>query len=123
MQFAYIRTFFVDNLCQKIFLSCSIPVNFSFEIKLLQPHPFYTVEPIRGIIPANGNVDIKISFNPLTLGTCILKIQLIIGKLRVQTVPQQYSSYTHRIPQVSQGNCSCDLLYIMTCSTDFIVAS
>ena len=55
-------------------------MNFSFEMKILQPHPFYIVEPTRGIIPANGSVDVKITFNPLNLGTCIFKIQLIIGE-------------------------------------------
>ena len=75
---------------QKISLSCSIPVNFSFEIKILQSHPYYTVEPKKGIIPANGNIDINIIFNPVTLGTCKIKIQLHIGmkcKMNLSILP------------------------------------
>jgi hypothetical protein len=55
-------------------------VNFSYEIKILQPHICYEIYPKRGIIPANGNINITIKFTPVTLGTCITKIQLFIGQ-------------------------------------------
>jgi hypothetical protein len=40
----------------------------------------YEINPKRGIIPANGVINIKIKFTPVTLGTCITKIQLMIGQ-------------------------------------------
>ena len=69
-----------SSLPQKISLSCSIPVNFSYEIKVLQPHPYFRVEPRLGIIPANGSVDVQILFSPMTLGRCTIKLRLLIGQ-------------------------------------------
>ena len=65
---------------QKISLSCSIPVNFSYEIKIVKAHPFFKVEPRLGIIPANGTIDVKIIFSPMTLGRCTLKLMLLVGQ-------------------------------------------
>jgi hypothetical protein len=63
-----------------ITLSCSLPINFSFEIKVLESHSFYNIEPRRGIIPANGSIEIRITFTPITLGIALTKIQLLIGQ-------------------------------------------
>ena len=55
-------------------------MNFSYEIKVLHPHPYFRVEPRLGIIPANGSVDVKIIFSPMTLGRCTIKLRLLIGQ-------------------------------------------
>jgi hypothetical protein len=54
-------------------------VDFSYDVKIIQSHPYFTLEPKRGIVPANGCVDFRITFNPVTLGSCTLKLQLTIG--------------------------------------------
>lgn len=55
-------------------------MNFSYNVRVIQAHPYFSVEPRQGIVPANGSVNFKIIFNPMTLGTCICKLQLALGK-------------------------------------------
>jgi len=47
---------------------------------VLQPHPYYKVSPLSGVIPGNGTdgVDIKITFTPITLGSCTTSLKLFI---------------------------------------------
>ena len=61
-------------------LHCSIPVDFSFDLEVVKPHPYYKVEPVSGIIPANGSIDINITFTPITLGSCVLMMLLHVGQ-------------------------------------------
>lgn len=63
-----------------ITLQCSIPVDFTFDIEVLRPHPYFEVTPTSGVIPANGSITVKIVFTPLTLGSCTLSIRLHIGQ-------------------------------------------
>ena len=55
-------------------------MDFTYEIEVLKPHPFFSIKPIRGIIPGNNSVDIVITFNPITLGTCTTTIRLNIAQ-------------------------------------------
>ena len=61
-------------------LRCSIPVDFTFDIEVLRPHPYFEVTPTTGIIPADGSITIKTVFTPLTLGSCELSMRLHIGQ-------------------------------------------
>ena len=61
-------------------LRCSIPVDFTFDIEVLRPHPYYAVSPTTGVIPANGSITVKVVFTPLTLGSCALSMRLHIGQ-------------------------------------------
>lgn len=61
-------------------LKCSIPVDFSFKIQVLKPHPYFSISPTSGFIPGDGSVDINITFYPYTLGSCIVTLRLEIGQ-------------------------------------------
>jgi hypothetical protein len=61
-------------------LRASIPVDFTFELEVTRPHPYFTIEPTEGIIPANGVVEIKVKFLPVTLGSCMLSMKLHVGQ-------------------------------------------
>jgi len=65
---------------QMVTLKCSIPVDFSFEIEVVRPHPYYRIEPLNGVIPANGSVDIRFTFIPITLGSCSMTVRLHVGQ-------------------------------------------
>jgi len=71
-------------LCEKatrtITLKCSVPVDFSFDLEVVKPHPYFRIEPQTGIIPANGEVVIRVSFLPITLGSCFVSMRLHIGQ-------------------------------------------
>ena len=61
-------------------LRCSVPVDFSYELEVVKPHPYFRIEPQSGIIPANGQVVITVSFMPITLGSCFLSLRLHVGQ-------------------------------------------
>jgi hypothetical protein len=77
-------TFGNTPLCEPrsktIQLSCSIPVSFSYKLTIDKPHPYFKVEPLSGIISANGTAEITVTFYPFTLGSCVINITLDVGQ-------------------------------------------
>ena len=65
---------------RKIDLKSSVPIQFSFELDIIKPHPYFTIAPLRGVIPADGNMSIKITFHPITLGTCNTVLRLNVAQ-------------------------------------------
>lgn len=70
-----------------ITLTCSIPVDFSYELEVTEPHAYFHIEPVNGVIPANGSTDITITFNPVTLGQCNLQMNLHVGQYGFEPMP------------------------------------
>ncbi|CAL8307565.1 unnamed protein product [Merluccius merluccius] len=61
-------------------LHCSCPVDFEFQVHVIQAHPAFEVQPLAGLIPANGEVAITVTFRPLQYGTSQLTIQLVVSQ-------------------------------------------
>ena len=69
-----------ETMTKTITLQCSVPVDFSFDLEVVKPHPYFRIEPQSGIIPANGQVTVTVTFLPITLGSCFVSMKLHIGQ-------------------------------------------
>ncbi|XP_078085295.1 cilia- and flagella-associated protein 221 [Mustelus asterias] len=61
-------------------LRCSCPVDFEFQLDFLQTHHAFTIHPTAGIIPANGQVDIVVTYTPADRATAQIRVQLLISQ-------------------------------------------
>lgn len=62
-------------------LSCSVPIEFEYELELAKAHPSFTIFPLRGTIPANGVARIELEFRPLIYATASAEVVLHISQL------------------------------------------
>ncbi|PAA64110.1 hypothetical protein BOX15_Mlig034468g1 [Macrostomum lignano] len=65
---------------QIIPLRSRAPVEFEFEIKITHPNPVFTVEPLSGSIPADGEVDIAVTFAPIDFVTAEMTMELRVSQ-------------------------------------------
>ncbi|KAK2149919.1 hypothetical protein LSH36_431g01010 [Paralvinella palmiformis] len=65
-------------------LRCQAPIDFEFQLTYIQPNPAFKVEPMGGIVPANGEVDVVVTFTPSEFSTAVMKIQLIISQFNTK---------------------------------------
>merc|ERR1719327_1946096 len=56
-------------------LSCKIPIQFEFEITILEAHPEFEVTPLKGVIPADGTQDVTVTFRPAKHRTARSELQ------------------------------------------------
>ncbi|XP_067117055.1 cilia- and flagella-associated protein 221 [Osmerus mordax] len=69
-----------ERICHVIPLSCSCPVDFEFQVFVLQSHKAFSVDPLTGVIPANGKVDLTVVFSPYQYGTSQLTFQVVLSQ-------------------------------------------
>ncbi|XP_067349641.1 cilia- and flagella-associated protein 221 isoform X2 [Channa argus] len=65
-------------------LRCSTPIDFEFQVYVIQSHEAFTISPLAGVIPANGEVKIKVTFSPIQYETCQVTIQLVISQFNTK---------------------------------------
>ncbi|XP_051883281.1 cilia- and flagella-associated protein 221 [Pristis pectinata] len=61
-------------------LRCSCPVDFEFQLNCPQLHHAFKIQPTSGIIPANEQIDIVVTYTPSDRATAQSKVQLIISE-------------------------------------------
>lgn len=79
------------RMTQMFPLRCDAPIDFEFQLAYIQPHPAFTVNPLNGIIPAQGEADIAVTFAPFEFQTAIMKIQLTISQFNSKPIVCQFT--------------------------------
>ncbi|XP_064648100.1 cilia- and flagella-associated protein 221-like [Lineus longissimus] len=75
-------------------LRCNCPIDFEYQVTLLQPHPAFKVKPVAGVIPANGSVDINVTFSPADFSTCNLTLQVNISQFNAKPLVCRIVGYS-----------------------------
>ncbi|GMF51042.1 unnamed protein product [Phytophthora fragariaefolia] len=62
-------------------ITCSVPVEFEYELRVTKPHPAFTVFPLTGNIPPRGEARIELEFRPLMYATASAELELHVSQL------------------------------------------
>lgn len=73
-----------QRVCHAIPLRCSCPIDFEFQVFVIQPHEAFSIHPLTGVIPANGEVKIAVIFSPVQYETSQVTIQLVISQFNTK---------------------------------------
>ncbi|XP_042261354.1 cilia- and flagella-associated protein 221 [Thunnus maccoyii] len=73
-----------QSLSHAIPLRCSCPIDFEFQVYVIQPHEAFSIHPLAGVIPANGELKIIVTFSPFQYETSQVTIQLVISQFNTK---------------------------------------
>ncbi|XP_042369202.1 cilia- and flagella-associated protein 221 isoform X2 [Plectropomus leopardus] len=73
-----------QSVCRAIPLRCSCPIDFEFQVDVIQPHEAFSIHPLTGVIPASGEKEITVTFSPYQYETSQVTIQLIISQFNTK---------------------------------------
>ncbi|XP_029025636.2 cilia- and flagella-associated protein 221 [Betta splendens] len=73
-----------QSVTHAIPLRCSSPIDFEFQVYVIQPHEAFSIHPLAGVIPANDEVKIMVTFSPSQYETCQVTIQLVVSQFNTQ---------------------------------------
>ncbi|EDO48935.1 predicted protein, partial [Nematostella vectensis] len=73
-----------ESKTKMIPLRCEAPVDFEFQLTVLQPNPAFRVSPLTGVIPGGEMVKIQVTFTPIDYSTAIMKLQLLISQFNAE---------------------------------------
>lgn len=75
-----------ETVTRVIPLECKIPIQFSYEFKVVEPHPDITLVPPKGIIPASGATEITVSFRPASLAVATAEFELSVSQFEFKPI-------------------------------------
>lgn len=67
-------------------LRCMAPIDFEYELIYVQPHPAFIVHPMSGIVPANSEVEVTVTFAPFEFQTASMSVQLSISQFNAKPI-------------------------------------
>ncbi|GLD68476.1 cilia- and flagella-associated protein 221 isoform X1 [Lates japonicus] len=73
-----------QSVSHAIPLRCSCPIDFEFQVYIIQPHEAFSIHPLTGVIPANGEVKLTVTFSPIQYETSQVTIQLVISQFNTK---------------------------------------
>ncbi|KAJ9510217.1 hypothetical protein QJQ45_015701 [Haematococcus lacustris] len=75
-----------DKLTKRVKMQCKVPIEFEFSIRVIKANPCFKVEPLEGIVPAHGHASVSVTFEPLTLSTQELVLEVAVAEFNSQPV-------------------------------------
>jgi hypothetical protein len=69
-----------DVKFETIDLECKTPINFEYELTVVEPHPEISVTPLKGTVPALGSAQIEVRYRPTTFRTATMKFQVRLSQ-------------------------------------------
>ncbi|KAM4560585.1 cilia- and flagella-associated protein 221 [Odontesthes bonariensis] len=73
-----------QSVCHAIPLRCSCPIDFEFQVFVIQPHEAFYIHPLTGVIPAGGGAKITVTFTPLQYETSQVTFQLVVSQFNTK---------------------------------------
>ncbi|XP_056157076.1 cilia- and flagella-associated protein 221 [Lampris incognitus] len=73
-----------QSVSHTIPLSCSCPIDFEFQVYIIQHHEAFSVQPLTGVIPAHGKVEITVTFSPFQYETSQVTFQLVVSQFNTK---------------------------------------
>ena len=65
-----------ETYIKHVSLTCNVPIDFEYEIKMLEASAAFVVQPQHGVVPANGMVETQVIFNPSRLVTEMVELEV-----------------------------------------------
>uniref|UniRef100_A0A672YAB3 Cilia and flagella associated protein 221 n=1 Tax=Sphaeramia orbicularis TaxID=375764 RepID=A0A672YAB3_9TELE len=65
-------------------LRCSCPIDFEFQVFVIQPSEAFSIHPLIGVIPACGEVNIMVTFTPVQYETSQVTIQIVVSQFNTK---------------------------------------
>ncbi|XP_075871878.1 cilia- and flagella-associated protein 221 isoform X2 [Nelusetta ayraudi] len=73
-----------QSVCHVIPLRCGCPVEFEFQVYIMEPDKAFSVHPLTGVIPAGGELQLRVTFTPVQYETSRITFQLIVSQFNTQ---------------------------------------
>jgi hypothetical protein len=67
-------------------ITCSIPIEFEYKLRVLVPHPDMEVSPLEGIVPAEGHELITFTYRPSKMSTAEMIVEASISQFGFKPV-------------------------------------
>ena len=68
-----------ETVSEQLQLSCKVALDFDFKVTVVKHNKNFTVAPMSGTVPANGNAVITVTFSAASLTTEELQIEVSMG--------------------------------------------
>lgn len=67
-------------------LRCDVPIAFEYALTVTRPHPDVSVSPLSGLIPANGSVQIVVTYTPIKVASASAALELSLSQFNFAPV-------------------------------------
>lgn len=69
-----------ETATRRVTFECKVPIQFEYELEIVEYHPDFTISPTSGIVPANGTTSVTIDFTPVKLTVARMTVLVKISQ-------------------------------------------